>query len=157
MHSVRLAGWLVGYLLASILEWNLLVSRCIHSLRCCSKFLWISFVAAVETDFNPAEKIYGEVFSRLCESEKRNGIETLRYTQIVKYIRIYIWRWLKSIWYTHMDAFVFSTCTAFLIEHCDFSTFPHRPIELPNLSFILRTLPLWIAILMPKWQILVSS
>lgn len=67
----RSVGWLVGYLLASILEWNLLVS-CIRSLRCCSKFSWISSVAAVETDFNPATKIYGEVFPRKWDKKMEN-------------------------------------------------------------------------------------
>lgn len=67
----RSVSWLAGYLLASILEWNLLVS-CIRSLRCCSKFSWISSVAAVETDFNPATKIYGEVFSRKWDKKMEN-------------------------------------------------------------------------------------
>lgn len=64
---------------------------------------------------------------------------------------------MVQVYLEHTNAFILGTCVAFLIEHCDFSTFPHRPIELLNLSFIFRTLPLLIAILMPKWQILVSS
>lgn len=61
----RCAHCLVGWLFISInfrmksIGRNRLASM--RSLRVlCSKFQWISFVAAVETDFNPVKKIYGE-------------------------------------------------------------------------------------------------
>lgn len=73
-HSIWLAGWLfisINFRMKSIgrIDWLSWLHASIHCVVAVN-FHWISFVAAVETDFNPVKKIYGEFFS-LFQSDRK--------------------------------------------------------------------------------------